>query len=391
MTKGTGLNLSGLFKKELNKKEQGLRDRQIKDYLSSKGGIIIAISCKNGILLFGVSPDGDPTFFDVFDRIGLLGIGNTRDCKVIHSLATGKAYSTMLTTSKADIDSREIAEQISNELDERFRYEGGQRGPYKANFIIAELGLDAGEDFIELIDFSGGNEALNVPKGKLWKIYEVPTVFRVLAPKEQLEEIYSFLLANPEAEPEEVKNFIQANRKAKKKDDKKGKGKENENKEDEEKMYVLELFQVHTTDALNSLFNSLYSKGNIPTVQEAALFIGLLVRLFDERGGRLGMVYLDRNMLKKTKTERRRFHYILNRITSFDSRKPSDSWQDWEKLTAPVYRKVKKGELYPEHKDLIEAYEVFQKKKFNSKEKELFEKIQKKEMFKLLKGFLGKK
>lgn len=380
-TKSTELNPLSFLKRELSKEERKQRGFEIEDYLLSKGGVIVAISCKDGILLTGASPGDDPTIFDVFDRIGLLGIGSIRDCEAIHSLATGRAYGTMLMPSKADIDSRNIAKQISNEIDERFRYTGSQRGPYKANFVIAELGFDREEDFIELINYFGGNEILSVPRRKFWKIYEVPTVFKFLVPEEQSEETWNFIQANPNIEPEEVKNFVQANRKAEKKNDKEGKSKG--------KMYEFKLYRVPMVDAFDCLFNGLYSDGNIPTVQEAALFVGLLIRLFNERGGRLEVIYLDRNMLKKTKTEGRRFHYILNRITNSDPRKPSDSWQAWRKFVAPAYTKVKRGELYPEQKFIIDIFEDLEKKGFDKKDE--LKKMKKQELAKLVVDLLGKK
>lgn len=376
-SKSTELNPLSFLKRELSKEERTQRALEINDYLLSKGGIIVAVSCEDGILLTGVSPDGDSTIFDVFDRIGLLGIGSTRDCEAIHSLAAGEAHSTMLMPSKADIDSRDIAKQISNGLDECFRYLGGQRGAYEANFIIAELGFDVEEDFIEFINFSGGNKILNVPRRKFWKIYEVPTVLTYIVPEEYLKEVLGLIQANDKKGLKKVLSLIQENSEKKKKDDKK------------EKLYEVRKYEVPAIDAFNYLFNSLYSNGSIPTVQETALFTGLLVRFFNQRGGRLEMAYLDRNMLKKSKTEERRFHYVLNWITNPNPHKSFEPWREWEKFVAPVYRKVKKEELYLEQKYLIELYEIFKKEKFDPKE--LFEKLQKEEMFKLMSELLGKK
>jgi len=57
--------------------------------------------------------------------------------------------------SKGDISAKEIAKHIIHEIKRNFNYKKSKReeGPYKANFIIAELGFDIEEEVENTLGF----------------------------------------------------------------------------------------------------------------------------------------------------------------------------------------------------------------------------------------------
>ncbi len=356
-----------LLNKELTPDEKDKRAVSISNYLLGIGGVITAVSCQDGILLAGVNPDDKKTIFKVFHRIGLLGMGKIGSVKSIHKEALPLAVSMGLMLSKSDIKVQDITSEIAAKIEKNFNYLKSKEGPYKANFIIAELGFEIEKDILNFVDFTGEE----ISKRKL-----PDSGYPICINEIPMFEDFDMLIELP---------VLDENGNIKK-------GKDEKPEIENKKVVKGRNFRWPITKGLSSIINSI-SPGDddVLSVKEAALFVGAAFRLLDERGGRLEMAYLDREMLKKSKTEKRRFHHIWQWITNPDPDKNLDPWNDWEKFVAPVYKKVKKGELYPKQKSLIDLYEIFGKNKFDPKEKELIEKIQKEEMLKLMKDLLEKK
>lgn len=375
--KGIESQLSNLFtNRPLNLIEREKRSGAIIFDLASLGGVILAISCKDGILLAGINPTNEKTIFQVFHRIGLLGIGKDSDCEDIHGLARSLAFGTGLAMSKGDISANDISKKIAQEVDNAFSYLSWHRepsklnmGPYKANFIITEVGFDPEEDFIDFITFYGERSYKRQVGRGLWAMSELPRLVEGV--------IYQDVLVQEPAK------------------DKKDKTKKNGEKDEVKiKQIPLNIVKVDPEyhpiiDGLGSVIDEFYSQDNIWTIKEAALFAGLTFYILDERGGQLEMAYLDREMLKKTKTEERRFHHIWKWITNPNPYKLPDSWQAWRRFVAPVYNKVKRGELYPEQKFIIDIFEDLKKKGFDKRDE--LKKMKKQELAKLIADLLGTK
>lgn len=344
--------------------ELGLEEKEkiaagIDKYLLDKGGIVIAASCQDGILLVGVDPDYEQNIFQVFYRTALLGVGKFKDYKEIHDKAQISAFRTGLRPSKADIDVHEIIKKIAEELEERLNFRT-RRPPYKTSFIITELGFNIEEDIVEMVDFEGFRTKI-----KNAATIEIPI---------------------PLAVPKTVMKPIM---------DKKGKFKTDETGKVqlEQVIEIIPMLKYPVGDALIDLAKKVYVDDYIWTIKEAALFIGLIIRSLDPRGGKLQMAYLDRKMLQKTKTEERRFHHIWNWITDPKSLDPLEPWEDWKKFIGAVYNKVKRGELFSEQKILIELIELFEsieEGKIGKKEEELLKKIGKEHLANLIIELLKK-
>lgn len=395
--------LSELFlNRERTLEEKDKLTRVIENFLISKGGIVLAISCRDGILLVGVSPVGDQTIFKVFDRIGLLGLGKTRDYKAIHKLALSQAWGMSLNYSKADVNAENITEIIVDEIDRGFSYLKSPGGVYKAGFVIAELGFEQDEDFIGLITYVGGDSLSGIHQEKYLKIYQIPIIRNFIVMDEvdngndgNEKDLIVAEQTNDKIGDELVKEGIELANKDIKKNEQENDQQNLDKKTEPSTVVPKPKFQakiiqeagVLALEAINALANNFYSENRIWSVKEAALFIGIMIRLLDVRGGNLEMIYLDREMLKKTKTEKRRFHHIWQRITNPNLYKQSDSWEDWKKFVTPVRRKIKKGDLYPDQKIFIELFEILEKEK--EKDTQKFN-VAIEHSFKIIDGLLSK-
>ena len=320
--------------RELNDAEAEKRALEIEGYLISRGGIIMAASCREGILLVSADPRDEKSIFQVYHRIALLGRGRAKDCNEIHRLALSSASITGITFSKADINVRDIVKGISEELDSNFSYLRSRRGPYKADFIVTELGFSPEEDFLDMINFYGESSFKEQSRQSRLGIIETPTIQRVITTKKQ---------PVKDNEGKIVK-------------DEKG------NIKIQDVPCLVETFSRPVSSGIFALIGDIVAgKGVVESIGEIALFIGLMLRLLDERRGTLAMAYLDREMLKKTKSEERRFHHIWQIVTNPNPNKPTNPWQDWEKFVAPAYKEAKEGKISPKLKLLIEFYEFIEK------------------------------
>jgi len=353
--------------RELTQEEKKRRAFIIENYLQGTGGTIIAISCKDGILLFGVNPQGKQSILRVFHRISLLALGKSGDYKDIHLKGLISVLGRWLNRSSADIDVKEITEKIAQLIEKNFNHFKSKRetGPYKANFIICELGFDADEDFISIIDFLGNKSIAKRTDKCNYAIVETPSII-----------------------------FVPVKTKTAKSAENKDSGKTEFKFEDSVEIKPRLVYLV--SDILELLTQVVYSGDEIWTIREAALFVGLILFLFNNREDNFEMDYLDRNMLKKTNLGNRRFHHIWNSITSPDPYCHSDAYQNWKKFTASLRKQLRKGRYRSEFKILFELLDILYEKKVNDKKKkELLEKMAKQDIKKILvstlKGMTNKK
>lgn len=329
---------SNFSNRELSDSERDKRIEEIRNYLINHGGIVIAAPCQDGILLVSANPRGEKNIFQVYHRIALLGRGRARDCNNIHKMALLLAYGTGISLSKADISVENIVKAISEELDKHFNYLHPQylrdgRGFYKADFMVAELGFSPKEDFLNMI-YADGEIEFKEKFRLCLGILETPVVHGETIIKKKP-------IRNKDGNFEkDEKGIIKT----------------------QDVPCLVQTFSRPVSDGLFALIDELSdAKGFIKSVKEVALFVGVILRLLDERGGRLEMAYLDREMLNKAKSEERRFHHIWQRITVPDPYKPSDPWQDWKKFVAPVYKEAKAGKMSQKLKLLIDFYEIIEK------------------------------
>lgn len=359
-----------LTNRELTEQEKEKRRENINSYLLKHSGVIIAISCKDGILLAGSNSQENQSIFPVFHRIGLLGIGRLRDCKDMHKYALRLALGKELAFSKADIDTQEITEGISEELEKSFSYLRSVRGLYQANFITAELGFERKNDYLGLALFDGRSKLQKITKGINYRIYEIP----------QLKETKIITLSDPAKS--------QKNSKAKKNSKTANYKKKNPNEKQKVTRIIRKIYHLPATKHFRNLINSINSSNKPWSVKEAAFFVGILLSFLNSHEGKLEMAYLDRNKLEKTNLGERRFYSIWRKVTSPNPYKPSDSWEDWEKFVAPVRRGIKKGKIYSEFKEFVELLDILKKENprgINNHEKEIIKNIErkhKKDLFK---------
>lgn len=330
--------------RELTDKELKERYKEVGNYMVKKGGIIIAISCHDGILLVGSSPDYEPIIFPVFNRIGLLGIGRTKDCQDIHRLSLRSALTTELDFSKNDVDIEEITDGITQEIDKALNYTKSPRGLYKANFIIADLGLEIKDDYIDIILFYGGNRLGQ--ESILWGDVSCKNGWSIIETSIVKEKRISFSEKTNKSDNQK-KNKIKQQTVNKNKGDhpKKAKG------------IIKRYYRTFVYNYLKNLIDPIYSNGKAWSIKEAAFFIGVSLLFLDERCGGLEMVYLDRDMFR-----RGNFYNIWQKITNPNPYSPSTPWEDWKKFTASIRKKIKNGEIYSEFKELVELLDMVFKK-----------------------------
>lgn len=343
-----GLNdLKSLFEsRELSEDDKKVRALDVEEYLLQRQGTIISISCKDGILMVGTNPNEEQSIFQVFHRIGLLVTGKIEDCKKIHRLALTAALGKGLEISKADIDVYEIIENISAEIGRNFNFDT-PRGPYKAQFMIVDLGFKPEKDVISSITFNGSKRTTAMPFRYLWSIIERPT------PKQST-----------------IKKLVAVlgeDRKPKK--DKEGKILY------EEKFVPIIRFKYPIGDAMEKMFLLTIAEQNFWSVKEAAFLLGLLIRLLDTNIGKFQMIYLDREMLNKTELGERRFHHIWKQIIGPNPYKYSDPWEDWKNFVSDIYQKVKEGTMYPQYKMLLDTFEILEGINISEETKKLLEKF----------------
>jgi len=336
------------FNRELNDVEREKRIVEIESYLIGQGGLIMAASCPEGILLVGANSQDEKSIFQVYHRIALLGRGRAKDCNEIHRLALSVAYGTGIALSKADISVADIVKAISEELDSNFSYLRGRRGPYKADFMVLELGFSPEEDFLSMLTFCGESSFKEQLRRSRLGIIEVPVIHGVLTTKKQLIK---------DKEGKVVK-------------DEKGQIKT------QDVPCLVKKFSRPVSAGIFALLDDIAAGGGlVESIREIALFAGLMIHLLDERGGNLEMAYLDREMLKKTKSEERRFHHIWQIVTNPNPNKPTNPWQDWKKFVAPAYKKAKEGKISPKLKILIDFYEIVEKE-LDSNQRNLFKEME---------------
>jgi len=339
--------------RELSDTERQKRAQEIKSYFINHGGIIMAASCDEGMLLVGANPKDEKSIFQVYHRIALLARGRAKDCNEMHRLALSLAFGTGINLSKADIDVKDIVKGISGELDSNFNYFRGRREPYKADFIIVELGFSPKEDFLDMMNFCGESSFEDRVHQSCLGIIETPLIHQVIAKEKRP-------IKNQEGQFEK---------------DEKGQIKT------QDAPCMVQRLSSPVSVGIFSLIGDIVAGGGVvKSIREIALFVGLMLRLLDERRGSLEMVYLDREMLKKTKSEERRFHHIWQRVTNSNPNKPTDPWQDWKKFVAPAYKQAKEGKISSKLRILIEFYEIFEKE-LDPNQRDLLKKMELRQIY----------
>jgi len=335
-----------LRSREFSEADKEARARDIEEYLLARQGTIISISCKDGILMAGTNPDKEQSIFQVFHRIGLLAVGKRGDCKKIHHLALSAALGKGLEISKADIDIHEIIDNIAVEMGGNFHFDT-PRGPYKARFIIVDLGFNLENDVIGSIAFDGSKNIAVMPCRYLSSIIERPM------PKQSMIKKLVAVLGEDKKFKKDEKGQILY----------------------EEKLVPRIRFEYPIGDALEKIFPLAMTEQNFWSVKEAAFLVGLLIRLLDTNIGKFQMVYLDREMLNKTELGERRFYHIWKMITGPNPYKYSDPWDDWKNFVSDIYQKVKEGTMYPQYKTLVDAFEILEGVNIPEETKQLLEKF----------------
>lgn len=130
--------------------------RQYLEAQFKQGSPVVALSYADGILLFTVSR-GTPKLYEIYDRIGLGGIGHPADLEKLRFSILEMAHLEGFNRSPSDVTGARLvkyglAPLIKQAFEEIFK------APFIVKILLAELSLKPGKDVFLTIDYDGGFE-----------------------------------------------------------------------------------------------------------------------------------------------------------------------------------------------------------------------------------------
>ena len=313
--------------RELSEEEKEIRRVEIKAYIYQRNEVIIAVSCKEGILLVSFNPQFKKNIFPVYYWIALMGVGNENHIKELQEKAVFLAFRKELQTSMEDVVVDEVVHELALGMERAFVRK--EKSPYKSTLILVQLGTEHQKDIIKLIEYDGSVMEPGLTERFILGISEPPI------------DISSESFASLK-NLKELNNF----------------------KENQE---VLLQFPIGFV-LEKILFDYVKPDDWTFGIREAALWIGLLIFILKEGEDRLNMVFLDRTKLKKKK-----FYDVWRNIVPSDIDKENkgvlNNWKDWKNFVDPLYKKIKKENTYPELTPLIEIYELLRNHSLSPRQK----------------------
>jgi proteasome alpha subunit len=132
-----------------------------RDYVREqlKGGSpVLGVSLAEGILLLGVGT-GQTKVFELFDRHALAGLGHPADIERIRQAAIDAAHMEAFTRAPEDVSLRRlVAFGLSPQL--KTNFEQIFSAPYLLEVLLAELGLERGDDLLIRLHFDGSFQSV---------------------------------------------------------------------------------------------------------------------------------------------------------------------------------------------------------------------------------------
>jgi proteasome alpha subunit len=130
--------------------------RQYLDEQFKQGSPVVALSYQDGILLFTASR-GTPKLYEIYDRIGLGGIGHPADLEKLRFTLLEMAHLEGFNRSPSDVTGTRLmkyglAPIIKQAFEEIFK------APFIVKILLAELGAKPGKDNFLTIDYDGSFE-----------------------------------------------------------------------------------------------------------------------------------------------------------------------------------------------------------------------------------------
>ncbi|MFM8551551.1 MAG: proteasome subunit alpha [Nitrospiraceae bacterium] len=127
--------------------------RQYLDEQFKQGSPVVALSYTDGILLLTVSR-GTPKLYEIYDRIGLGGIGHPADLEKLRFSLLEMAHLEGFNRSPSDVTGARmmkigLAPLIKQAFEEIFK------APFIAKILLAELSVKPGKDTFLTIDYDG--------------------------------------------------------------------------------------------------------------------------------------------------------------------------------------------------------------------------------------------
>ncbi len=127
--------------------------RHYLDEQFKQGSPVVALSYRDGVLLFTIS-GGTPKLYEVYDRIGLGGMGHPADLEKLRFTLLEMAHLEGFNRSPSDVTASRLmkyglAPLVKQAFEEVFK------APLIVKIVLAELSLKAGGDGFLTIDYDG--------------------------------------------------------------------------------------------------------------------------------------------------------------------------------------------------------------------------------------------
>lgn len=127
--------------------------RHYLDEQFKQGSPVVALSYRDGVLLFTIS-GGTPKLYEVYDRIGLGGMGHPADLEKLRFTLLEMAHLEGFNRSPSDVTASRLmkyglAPLIKQAFEEVFK------APFIVKIVLAELSLKPGGDGFLTIDYDG--------------------------------------------------------------------------------------------------------------------------------------------------------------------------------------------------------------------------------------------
>lgn len=127
--------------------------REYIEHQLSTGSPIVGLSCRDGILLFTLGRERQK-IFEIYDRIGMGGIGHPGDIERLRMAAIELTSTEGFARSAHDVSLRRLATySLSPALKGAFEQVYG--APYLARLLFAELGRGGAPDLFLRLDYDG--------------------------------------------------------------------------------------------------------------------------------------------------------------------------------------------------------------------------------------------
>lgn len=119
----------------------------------ARGRALVALQYNNGIVLVAENPSNNlRKISEIYDRIAFAGVGKYNEFDQLRQAGVRAADLTGFQFSRRDVEGRGLANQYAQIIGQSFTHESK---PLEVEILIAEVGVDAGNDRLFHITFDG--------------------------------------------------------------------------------------------------------------------------------------------------------------------------------------------------------------------------------------------